>query len=100
LKALRRGWFYWVALIVAVTPSNLHSTQPIISYIERYSAGGVLIHFDTDPDRTYLLQYTDSLSRTNWSNLYTGHSYPFSEHYVILDQPTNSVRFYRLKVTP
>jgi hypothetical protein len=77
----------------------VNSTQPEISYIERFGSNQVLIHFDTDPNRTYILQYTSSLAGSNWSNLYTGYNYPFSEHYVIPDTRTNGSRFYRLKVT-
>jgi hypothetical protein len=78
----------------------VNSTQPEISYIQLFGTDQVLIHFDTDPNRTYLLQYTDSLPSTNWINLYTGFAYPFSEHYVIPDTRTKPSRFYRLKVTP
>lgn len=79
------------------TPVN--STEPQISYIQLFGTDQVLVHFDTDPNRTYILQYTDSLANTNWSNLYTAFAYPFFEHYVIPDTRTAPSRFYRLKVT-
>jgi len=93
-------WGRWLLVICVATPIVALSTEPVISYIQFFGANQVLIHFDTDPNRTYVLQYTDSLAHTNWSNLYTGFAYPFGEHYVIPDYRTNASRFYRLKVTP
>src|SRR5215468_7812538 len=79
------------------------ATDPIISYIEKWSVNGtngVLLHFDTDANRTYTLQATDRLG-TNavWTNLYTAPKLPFGNHYIVPDlRPGN--HFYRLHVTP
>jgi hypothetical protein len=70
------------------------------------------VHFVTpiESTRKYYLQYSNSLpcsacignlAATNWSNLYTGYSFPFTEqHYFIPDSVTNKSRFYRLLITP
>ena len=68
----------------------------------------VNIHFDTLPNRAYVLQYRSSVSFTNapgvpttgWSNLLVVPSQPFQNHYVISDVRTNSPqRYYRLRIT-
>lgn len=69
------------------------------------------IHFVTpiESTRKYYLQYSNALpcsacfsnlAATNWSNLYTGYSFPFEQHYFIPDSVTNKSRFYRLLITP
>jgi hypothetical protein len=80
------------------------ATPPKISYIERWGVNGtngVLLHFDTDANRTYTLQATDKLG-TNmvWTNLYTTFTnLPFPNHYIVPDlRPGN--HFYRLNVRP
>jgi len=79
------------------------ATQPTIYLIEKWSVdgtNGVLVHFDTDANRTYVLQSTDRLG-TNavWTNYYTAPKLPFTGHYIVPDlRPGN--HFYRLSVTP
>lgn len=69
----------------------------------------VNIHFDTLPNRTYVLQYRSSVSFTNaagtpttgWSNLFVVPSQPFQNHYVFSDIRTNrQQRYYRLRISP
>jgi len=90
---------------IAAVPAADHR----IDYIER-DGRYVNIHFNTLPNRTYTLQYRNSVSFTNapgtpttgWSNLFG----PYYEtvpnsHYVISDVRTNQQqRYYRLRVTP
>ena len=74
---------------------------PEISLIEPFINQQVLIHFDTEADRTYILQYSSSLSATShWSNLFTAFAYPFANHYIVVDTRSAPQRFYRLAVTP
>jgi hypothetical protein len=88
--------------------------EPRIDRIEFFLQNQITIHFDTEPDRTYALQYLDGLTcSTNgigicssnavptaaWSNLWVAPNIPFPNHYVIVDYKTNRSRFYRLKVT-
>jgi hypothetical protein len=110
---VRRG-FDQCALVIATTgliglsvfnPLNklMAATSPKIGYIERWSVNGtngVLLHFDTDANRTYILQATDKLlTNAIWTNLYTNPLLPFTSHYVVPDlRPGN--HFYRLHVTP
>ena len=79
------------------------AVQPTISKIEKFGANQVTIHFDTEANYTYTLQYSDgplsnALPLRSWSNLFTI-STPFSNHYVIVDYRTNKMRFYRLVAT-
>src|SRR6267142_4566744 len=88
---------------VLIFGNLLTATQPKISYIERWSVNGtngLLLHFDTDANRTYTLQATDNLvTNAVWTNLYTAPKLPFTNHYIVPDlRPGN--HFYRLHVTP
>lgn len=93
--------------------------EPHIDLIERYQKHDLAIHFATEAFRAYELQYTYKLVRTNvsginsnnpaaggWTNLYTVARSPQPNHYVVvntnlfLGTPTNSARYYRLRVTP
>lgn len=75
--------------------------SPRIYLIEPFVENQVLIHFDTEPNRTYVLQYTSSLSATSrWSNLYTAFAFPFPNHFIVTDTRSAPQRFYRLSVTP
>jgi len=80
------------------------SGEPRISSIT--ATNGIQIHYDAEitPQNVsyvYVLQYTSNLLSTNWSNLQTGHSFPFPWHYDIPDPGarSNAARFYRLRVT-
>ena len=82
----------------------LRAVQPMISRIEMFNVNQVTIHFDTEPNYTYLLQYSDSLATNGalvhtWSNLFTAPAFIQTNHYVIVDYRTNKMRFYRLVAT-
>jgi hypothetical protein len=104
---MKRGFGSRASAIAIISPilifgSLLAATSPKISYIERWSVNGtngVLLHFDTDANRKYVLESTDKLG-TNavWKGMFTN-SEPFPGHFVIPDlRPGN--HFYRLHVTP
>ncbi|HAM70103.1 MAG TPA: hypothetical protein DCM86_00480, partial [Verrucomicrobiales bacterium] len=78
---------------------------PRIDRIERYQAGQVLIHFDTEPNATYELQYTvasprPALPDKEWITLWTAPKLPFPNHYIYPDDRVGGQRFYRLLVLP
>jgi hypothetical protein len=94
------------------------AADPRIDRIELLNTQLVTIHFNTDANKSYELQFLDSLScrtsvvgtnrivcNTNgapiglWSNLFVAPDSPFPSHYVISDTRTNQQRFYRLRVT-
>src|SRR5690349_672151 len=91
---MKRGFSKGASVIAFVTPllifgNHLAATSPKISYIERWSVdgtNGVLLHFDTDANKTYTLQSADRLG-TNavWTNLYTAPNLPFTGHYIVPD---------------
>jgi hypothetical protein len=65
----------------------------------------VLIHFDTEANRTYELQYTETLTTNglpggNWTNLFVAPNTDFPNHYVVPDTGTRPQRFYRLHAMP
>ena len=79
--------------------------QPRISYIQipSHLPNYVLIHFDTEPNRDYILQYTQDFPpspSSTWSNLYVVPESPQTGHYIYPDPRTQSRRFYRLCATP
>jgi hypothetical protein len=87
--------------------------EPRIDRIELFGTNAVTLHFNTEANKTYSLQFINSLSCAttlpfcgsngvpvdSWSNLFVAPNLPFSNHYVIVDTRTNAHRFYRLKVT-
>jgi hypothetical protein len=112
-RVFLRSAAFAVPLLMAAT--RLTAAEPNIYLIELLSSNQVTVHFNTDANRTYTLQYLDSLScPTNgsgacsiynvptgsWSNLWVAPRLLFPNHYVITDYRTNRMRFYRLKVTP
>jgi len=93
----------FAGLLLLSTPAGFGAT-PEISLIEPFLTNQVLIHFDTDANKTYTLQCTDHLGGTGtnapvWSNLYKAPLLPFPNHYIVVDTRTNKMRFYRLSVT-
>ena len=77
-----------------------HSAEPKIRLIEKFGTHQVVIHYDTEANRTYVLQYTSNALSTNWSNLQTGFNFPFVwQWHVTNDIGTNPSRFYRLRVS-
>ena len=108
-----RGLPWLVAYLTAAVVVAL-AREPHIDFVDRLGTNLVTIHFETEANRTYTVQYMDQLPcRTNgvpgatnsfptggWSNLITIPAFPFNNHYVIVDSRTNQHRFYRLGVTP
>lgn len=83
----------------------LHAALPHIELIDLYGTNQVTIHFPTEANRTYMLQFTDDVpgegaTATKWTTLYTPPRLPFSNHYVVADTRTRARRFYRLVATP
>jgi hypothetical protein len=81
------------------------AAPPKIDFLEIYLKTNVLIHFDTEANRTYTLQYTEELpinggTGGSWTNLYVAPNIPFPNHYIILDTAMRRQRFYRLIATP
>ena len=79
--------------------------QPKIEFIERFQTNHVLIHFDTEANRTYELQYTETLTTNglpggNWTNLFVAPNTDFPNHYVVVDTGSRPQRFYRLHAIP
>ena len=98
--------FYWtfsVSALLALTTflALADLFQPSIDYLDRDPANTnrVRIHFGTQAGHTYFLQYVTNLASTNWSNIFTGYNYPFSNHYIFPDTRTNASRYYRLRAT-
>ena len=105
LSALKAGWIL-PALLIAAWNVLVLAAPPKIDQIELYPRD-IAIHFYTEPNRKYELQYTDRpndltnhTSNSSWTNLYVADSLPIPMHYVINDSRTNKNRFYRLKATP
>ncbi|MFO1512191.1 MAG: hypothetical protein U1F83_04635 [Verrucomicrobiota bacterium] len=98
-RGLRAGSFSFALGLLAATAG---AALPKIELIELFLTNQVLIHFDTEANRTYELQYTETLTNGVpggiWTNLFVAPNIPFANHYVIVDTRTRPQRFYRLKV--
>lgn len=108
---MRQGWcnawpeFALLILAGVAAPAlvfSVRAEESRISLIEPFVNNQVLIHFDTEGNRTYILQYASLLSATShWVNIATSLvGNPFPDHYVIVDTRSAPQRFYRLSVTP
>ncbi len=86
---------------------------PRIDHLELFSTNQVTIHFNTEANHTYTLQFIDVLPTSptlttggngtvsgSWSNLFMAPNIPFADHYVIVDTRARPFRFYRLRITP
>ena len=92
--------FFIFALVVTLVLETALATDPQIDFIERYGTNQVTIHFNTDANRSYILQCSSGGNSGTWSNIYTVPSDPFPNHYVVVAPATNGAGFYRLVVTP
>src|SRR5262245_53289738 len=54
------GFVALAALLLVATAPRLAAAEPHIYLIERLSTNQVTIHFNTDANRTYALQFLDS----------------------------------------
>ena len=95
----------WLMLLCA--GATAWAAEPHIDRIELFGTNLVTIHFETDANRTYALQYLDHVvtgantaASGTWSNLTVIPATPFNNHFVLVDNRTNQHRFYRLSVTP
>ena len=83
---------------------SVRAGQPKIELIEPFLTSQVLIHFDTEANRTYELQYTETLTNGapggSWTNLFVAPNVPVQNHYIVVDTRARPRRFYRLHVFP
>lgn len=101
-KRATARWFVLGCLWIATGLKGGSSSGPKIEFIELFQSNSVLIHFDTEPNATYSLEYNDSVNAGGqpWSLLYVAPSLPFGNHYIIPDTRAKPRRFYRLRMTP
>ena len=95
-----------------LTAACMPGADPHIEKIETFSTNQILVHFDTEANRDYRLEYIDSLLCTSpaacatnpvprdWVLLFHWPRAPFANHFIVADTRTNAQRSYRLKVTP
>jgi len=92
--------FLFAAIALALS-SGARAADPHIDRVERLGTNLITIHFDTDANRVYVLQYCAEIPSTNWIDHTEIGATPFPNHYVLVDTITNSnVRLYRLRATP
>ncbi len=77
---------------------------PTFYLIEPFLKRAVLVHFDTEPNRRYDLEFsTNALSAPpgTWRSVYTVDALPFDDHFIVYHETTNGpVGFFRLVATP
>ena len=86
------------------------AAAPRFTGIELLSPKLLVLHFDTEPNRTYIVQVASPTSTawgtaTNagsvlWKDFFVAPAFPFVNHYVVADSPTNAQRMYRLLAKP
>jgi hypothetical protein len=97
-----------LSLLLSGADWSLHAAPPLISYIQNYSSSGIkgiLIHFNTEPNLNYQLQWASNLGTNGlpsgpWSDLFVVASSPSPNHFIVYDNTTNKYRFYRLHAFP
>jgi hypothetical protein len=103
-----RGLLPWVLLpligLLAWFINARAGWPPKIDFIEPFHRTNILIHFDTEANYAYELQFTELINTNgqpgpHWTNLYVADNLPFFNHYVVLDTnvPLIKKRFYRLR---
>jgi hypothetical protein len=77
---------------------------PKIDYLEIYRRTNLFIHFETEANFAYELQFTELIDTNGrpgpyWTNLYVVKAEVFFNHYVVNDTnfPKINQRFYRLR---
>ena len=75
---------------------------PKVDLIEPFFKTNMLIHFETEANFWYELQYTEQINTNGlpgpyWTNLFQADNPPFVNHYAILDTGVRKQRFYRLR---
>src|SRR5436190_15926989 len=72
------------AALMAIASLSANGGQPKIDRIEPFlNTPNLLIHFDTEPDRIYIVEYVTSLTATNWTGIYTTPPDSEPSHYVL-----------------
>jgi len=94
------GGLFICASVLAVVLETALATDPRIDVIERFGTNWVTLHFNTDSNRTYTLQYSSGENFGTWSNFYTIPADSATNKYVVVAPATNGFKFYRLAVTP
>ena len=95
----------WLGAGVIALIMNAGAQPPKIDLIQPFLGDRVLIHFDTDANLNYELQYTETLTTNGvpggtWTNLFVAPLLDSPSHYVVVDTGTRKQRFYRLHVYP
>jgi hypothetical protein len=104
----------WLALVMFACLNFAKAADPHIYLITLFGTNQVLVHFDTEANRTYELQYTYTMQcATNvtgcksngvpsggWRTVYTVAQERFPNHYIVPHTRSNAAGVYRLRVTP
>lgn len=96
-------WIRAIVFLAVVFPAMVQAAEPPrIDRIELFEDDRVTVHFDTQANRTYELQFSNASGPANgpWTNLFVAPRIPFPNHYIVVDTRTNRARIYRLRVTP
>ena len=70
--------------------------SPVISGVT-VATGQLSFSFNAEADLTYAVEFTDSLSPTNWTTLTNYSASPVATNFVATDPLTSSNRFYRVR---
>jgi hypothetical protein len=100
-----RRWLVGASAVVGtVLGVQAAGGPPTFFLIEPFLKRAVLVHFDTEANRRYDLEFsTNALSSPpgTWRSIYTVDPLPFDDHFIVYHETTNGpVGAFRLVATP
>ena len=90
-----------ITITLALPAGHAAGKPPVISFIYIINSSVICVHFDTEANRTYTLQVTETLNPPNWHKLYAPRQLPYNGHEIFYDPIyPGEKRFYRLVAFP
>ena len=92
------------ALVVTAMGVQAAGGPPTFFLIEPFLKRAVLVHFDTEANRRYDLEFSTNAFTSppgTWRSVYTVDPLPFEDHFIVYHETTNGpVGAFRLVATP
>lgn len=99
-----QNWLVGASALVWTALGVQAGGPPTFYLIEPFLKKAVLVHFDTEANRRYDLEFsTNALSAPpgTWRSVYTVQPLPFQDHFIVYHETTNGpVGCFRLVATP
>lgn len=93
-----------MALTAVAVSLQAAGGPPTFYLIEPFLKRAVLVHFDTEANRRYELEFSTNAFTSppgTWRSVYTVEPLPFEDHFIVYHETTNGpVGAFRLVATP